>query len=488
MKIADNLNEVTIQDIRALRSHGIDLEDIKKAISKTSGVGMDKINKLMDDVVGRNKEYYTDMVDIAKVTAPETLADQKDIDAIRKQTTDEFFNITRSMGFLVDNGRTMLPPAKAYQWALDSALLQIESGAISYSQAIQTAVKQLADSGLKTVSYESGHVDSVDVAVRRSVMSGVNALNMKYREQSMDYLETDLVEVSAHQGARDKGLPPENHKSWQGKWYRWSEKPRTSNGNYPDFVTTTGYGTGEGLCGWNCRHNFYAVIEGVNEPTYTEQELANIDPPPFEYDGKTYTAYEATQMQRRIEVQIRKTKREKMAFEAAGLKDDATAANIRLRRLNQKYKEFSKAAGLPEQRDRIKVLYTDQKSTDKAAKLKIRRDAEAPIREAIKRGDYDLTINPEKQARHMKGTAKPGKSVITIPIEELQDIVRAKAGSGRIELTDGLEWKNTEIIYAGEKVGYTVNAKGDIIIAKSLKIHYSGTGVHAVPRSRWWIK
>ena len=36
---------------------------------------------------------------------------------------------------------------------------------------------------------------------------------------------------------------------------------------------------------------------------------------------------------------------------------EAQATNIRLRRLNQKYKAFSKAAGLPEQRERMKVLY-----------------------------------------------------------------------------------------------------------------------------------
>lgn len=223
LKVADNLNEVTVQDIRVLRSHGIDLEDIKKAIAKTSGVGMDKLNKLLDDVVERNQAYYTEMVDVAKVTAPPTLADQRDIDAIIAQAQREYGNITRSMGFLVDKGKTMLPPAEAYQHCLDMAELKVQSGAFSYNQAIRDAVKELADSGLKTVNYESGHVDSVDVAVRRAVMTGVNQLNQKYREQSMDYLETDLVEVTAHQGARDIDGPNgwENHAKWQGKVYRW---------------------------------------------------------------------------------------------------------------------------------------------------------------------------------------------------------------------------------------------------------------------------
>ena len=223
LKIADQLNEVTVQDIRALRAHGIDLEDIKKAIRKYTNTGEDKINALLDDVVARNQAYYISMIDLAQVTAPERLIDQEDTYAIYEQTKGQYRNITQSMGFLVKQGRhkVMLPPAQAYQWALDSAELQIQSGAVSYNQAIAVAVRQLADSGLKTVSYESGHIDQLDVAVRRAVMTGVNQLNQKYREQSMDYLETDLVEVTAHLGARNTGMGFVNHESWQGGIYRW---------------------------------------------------------------------------------------------------------------------------------------------------------------------------------------------------------------------------------------------------------------------------
>lgn len=360
LKIADQLNEVTVADIRALRAHGIDLEEIKKAISDATDTGADKLGKLLDDVVQRNQVYYTEMIDLAHVTAPERLVDHEDIYAIYEQTKGTYRNITQSMGFLVRQGRhrVMLPPAKAYQWALDSAELQIMSGAISYNQAIGEAVRELAGSGLKTVSYESGHVDHLDVAVRRAIMTGVVQISAKYREQSVDYLETDLVETTARSGARDTGIGPANHKSWQGQVYRWSDKPRSSKGHYLDFVTVTGYGTGEGLCGWNCRHSFYPFIEGVSERAYTDQELAGIDPPPITFEGRRYTAYEATQKQRSLERTIRKQRRLKASYEAAGLTEDAKAANIRLKRLNEKYRAFSKAAGLPEQRERMKVIYT----------------------------------------------------------------------------------------------------------------------------------
>ena len=129
------------------------------------------------------------------------------------------------MAFLVDNGRTLLAPARAYQSCLDKAILKIEAGATSYNESIKDAVRELADSGLKVVNYESGHIDAVDTAVRRAVLTGVNQLNQKYREQSMDYLGTDLVEVTAHLGARNIPGPLgfEAHSEWQGKVYKWNK-------------------------------------------------------------------------------------------------------------------------------------------------------------------------------------------------------------------------------------------------------------------------
>ena len=227
LTIAGQLNEVAVQDIRALQSHGIDLDDIKKAIRETTDIGAEKLDKLLDDVVARNQRYYTEMVDLAGVTAPERLVSHEDMYAIYEQTRGTYRNITRSMGFLtVQGGRLVISePANVYERCLDNALMQIQSGAISYNQAISEQVKTLADSGLKTVSYESGHVDSVDVAIRRAVMSGVNALNQRYREQSMDYLGTNLVEVTAHLGARNIPGPLgfEAHSEWQGRVFAWDK-------------------------------------------------------------------------------------------------------------------------------------------------------------------------------------------------------------------------------------------------------------------------
>lgn len=355
LKAADELNEVTVQDIRSLRSHGIDLKEIEKAIRGTSGISKTKLDKLLGDVVARNQKYYTELIDLAHITQPETLVDAAEVAAIRAQTLDTFRNLTASMGFLLDAGRTMLPPAKAYQWALDNAAMQVQSGAINYNQAIKTAVKQLADSGLKVVDYESGHRDQIDVAARRAVMTGVSQICARYTEQSAEYLETPYFEVSAHAGARDKPGPSpwSSHKDWQGKVYS------TRSGDiYPSIYDVCGLGAVDGLEGANCRHRRNVWVEGVSERTYTDEQLEHIDDDlGCEFDGKKYTAYEATQMQRRVERQIIKQKRLVTAYKASEQKDEYYAAKAKLVRLNAKYKSFSEAAGLPLQWERTKVLY-----------------------------------------------------------------------------------------------------------------------------------
>ena len=219
------VGETTVLDIKALRSHGIDLKEIEKAISETSCISEKKLKKLLEEVVEKNQQYYNEFITLADVTKPETLVNASDIDAIKRQTLQEMRNITRTMAFVVDAGRTILKPQKALTWALDAALLQVQSGAVSYNTAIANAVKQLADSGIKTVDYESGHVDQIDVAARRAVMTGVNQINQQYAIQSMEYLGTDMVEVSAHLGARNIDGPNgwEAHTKWQGKLFRWNK-------------------------------------------------------------------------------------------------------------------------------------------------------------------------------------------------------------------------------------------------------------------------
>lgn len=353
-------NEKSLELIRLLRRRGLSQREIEKRIQQTLGLSRQELDRIYDGAVERNRAFFGDTLNRLGLTAAETrqaalLAEET---ALRAQTLDELTNITQSLGFAVrgPDGRIVARPImEAYQRILDTAAIQVQSGAFSANEAIRNAIKQLANSGLQWVDYESGWHNRIEVAVRRAVMTGISQLSARYAEAMREEIGTDYVEVSAHRGARDKGVGPENHKSWQGKVYHIGGDATFEGVRYPDFERVTGYGTGEGLNGWNCRHKWYPFVPGVMERTYTDEELSNIDPPPFEFEGKTYDAYEATQKQRQIETAMRATEREMLGYKAAGDDEAYNYAKARHRRLSQEYKAFSKAADLPEQRERARI-------------------------------------------------------------------------------------------------------------------------------------
>jgi len=339
------------------KNRAVDRDDIKKGFEKENRPSKDP----EADLIKEDRKKQEEKKEEKKVEQPKQveIVNEEKIKAVYDEAKEKLLNLTKSAGFLVHRGgkTVMLPPAKAYQWALDQAVIRIDSGVTSYNEAIKDAIKELASSGIKTVSYESGHVDQLDVAVRRAVMTGVAQLCDQYTTQSAEKLGSHYFEISAHSGARDKLGPHKwsSHKAWQGKVYSTEQ-----DDIYPNIYAECGYGEVDGLMGANCRHYRNVWLEGRSSRAYTDEELENIDQPPFEFECRTYTAYEATQKQRQIERTIRKQERLKIGLEANGQKEELTAVKAKIRRLKAEYKAFSKAANLPLQNERTKALYADQ--------------------------------------------------------------------------------------------------------------------------------
>lgn len=352
-KLTGELNEVAMNDIRALRAQGLDMETIEKMIAKHSKETLPQVQEALDRVVEYNQKYYNELASKASIAEPLFWVTAADIAQIQSQTLDGYRNITRSLGFaLQTNGKvTFQPIAKAYQTALDKAEVKMQSGAFTLQQSLEDAVRELADSGIYTIDYATGRRDRADVAARRAIFTGLNQLTSKYTETAAETLETDLYEITAHRGARDKGTGWKNHKAWQGKVYSTKDGSK-----YPNIYKVCGLGAVDGLEGANCRHHRHAFLEGVSERVYTDDELANIDPPPVEFEGRTYSAYEATQMQRKMERTVRKLERRRAAYNAAGMTGKEEQTGIRIRRLKKEYREFSRAASLPAQINRMKVI------------------------------------------------------------------------------------------------------------------------------------
>lgn len=347
-----HISDTAEYQILRMRELGAGTEYIKSKIKEYSGLSDDVVDKLFFDAAQVSDEFYKGAYAKAgKEYKPFEYNDffQQIVVANVNQTKGELSNLTQSMGFSYrgSNGeRRFRPVATAYRECLDYAFTQVETGTTDYITAIRNATRRLTESGLQFVDYDSGVVNHVNVAVRRAVLTGISQVTGKISEHNAAELETDIVEVTAHAGARP------DHAEWQGGWYSLSGKSK----KYRSLAEATGYGRVDGLKGANCRHDFFPVIEGVDVPLYTKEELANIDPPPFEYNGKRYTYYEATQKQRSMERAIRKTKREILAADKTGDKDRFTEKSIRLRRQREEYEKFSKSAGLLTQNERNQVV------------------------------------------------------------------------------------------------------------------------------------
>lgn len=244
---------------------------------------------------------------------------------------------------------TALSGQQSFIRAADLAYLQVSSGAFDYQSALRAAVRQVAADGLPVIQF-AGRAEQLDVALRRAVLTGINQTVGQMQERRADEMGADLVQTTAHAGARNKGSGPANHAGWQGKVYSRSGR----SGKYPNFVEATGYGTGPGLCGYNCRHSFYPFFAGISENAYNEETRRELAGRSVTYQGRQIDQYDATQIQRGLERKIRTWKRQAGALDAAGL--DSSFELEKIRQYQAQMRAFLRQTGLQRQRFREQVF------------------------------------------------------------------------------------------------------------------------------------
>lgn len=313
------------QQTEALRN------DVVKLLAKYTGKSETAIRKLLLQAATEAMEredaiYYH--YDMEPPPFEESAALNNLLDAGARQTCGTWQNLTATTANTVTG---------AFERTLDAAWLKVSTGAFDYKTAVKQAVDSLADE-MPMVTYPSGHKDSIEVAARRAVLTGVNQTTGKLQVARMDEMGCEFVETTAHGGARP------SHAEWQGRRFHRGGAVDYKGKHYPDFEAATGYGTGAGLCGWNCRHTFFAVFPELGDPPqWTQKQLQELNARNIEWNGKKYTAYEISQMQRSRERNVRRWKKRYLAEDAAGL--DPTDAAVRLRAARQSLAEFAQATG-----------------------------------------------------------------------------------------------------------------------------------------------
>ena len=231
---------------------------------------------------------------------------------------------------------------KTFLKQANNAYMQVTSGAFDYDTAMKMAANEIAKNGVTTMITYTNNAKpvrrSLESAVRMNILTGVNQTASQQTMDNCEALDCDLVEVTAHLGAR-----PE-HEEWQGKVYSVSGKSE----KYPPF-SVCGYGEADGICGINCRHSFYPYFEGM-EKHYSQDDLDEMSKETVDYNGKSYSRYEGEQQLRHIERTIRHYKKEAAVKEAAGV--DNTAARCKIGEWQAKARDFTEQTGI--RRDRAR--------------------------------------------------------------------------------------------------------------------------------------
>lgn len=297
---------------------------------------------------------------------------QKALQAGYQKTQRLFDNLTLT---------TANTASKQFENALNRAYMQITLGGMDYNTAIRNTVKALCRNGINAIEYPSGKVDSLEVAVRRAVVTGVNQTALKMQEMRADEMGCDLVETSAHAGARP------SHAEWQGEVFSRSGRSK----KYPALVQATGYGTGAGLGGWNCSHSFSPYFDGTPR-TYSKGQL------------------EALREQRYIERNIRRWKREQTALQSA--EQPTEEASAKIKSWQEKEKDFLRQTGLKKQTSRSQTgVYSKREA--RATTVEAEKYYKAWIGSISNEGNpknlaayYDIKYNNPKEYAQLRSYAK----------------------------------------------------------------------------------
>ncbi|HCK50150.1 MAG TPA: hypothetical protein DHW32_05405 [Ruminococcaceae bacterium] len=311
------------------KSLGLSTDEIAAKIAEINGSSASEINRLIREAAAQSDEFDRKMLGVDKgaaVPLEENAQLQKLISAQIAETAGKCENLTNTMGFADHDflGRVYyLSMTDMYRREMDSAHMKVVTGVTDYMTAIRQACNKLAASGVRTIDYESGRSDRIEVAARRTLLTSVAHVTHRISEQNGEELGADGWEMSAHSGSRP------SHAVYQGRQYTQEQYERIIK----PLISEP-----------NCRHDVFPIILGVSEPVYTEEELQNIDQPPFTYEGRTYTAYEASQQMRKMERAMRKQKDRCIVADAAGDEEAFATASIRLNRQKYIYEDFCKAA------------------------------------------------------------------------------------------------------------------------------------------------
>lgn len=310
-----------------------DFEELKKKLKPM----LYHSDEVLDEIIENGiKTHYNDeqsiysMVGKSLVNLDKNKAVLSQIGAYKKTMKENLNNLIKTMGVAVNDDFVNLNTL--YKHELNKAVLSTQLGVLDSTTAIRRVVNNIARGGVKFINYEgSGRNYTIESAVGMVVRSGLNRLSGEISLLNAEEMEQDLMEISAHLGARP------SHSVWQGEIVSLSGRT-----GYLD-LQDIGYGETTGFQGVNCRHNWYPYFEGLSYRSYSKEYLQELEDKKVYYEGEEYTYYEATQIQRQLERDVRNLKKRVMMYDTVGDKEMHAIESFKLKKKRDEYYRFSES-------------------------------------------------------------------------------------------------------------------------------------------------
>ena len=364
--------------LQRLLKMGADVQKINAEIARQTGYQVQDIKQLIKTVAldgyVDTKPYY-DYRHKPFIPFAKNKELMKLVNAVANETANTYINMSKSSAFMIrdlKNPKLLKPTsiAKTYQSVIDEAVQSVQSGVVDYNTAMKRTIKQLADSGIRYVSYnpESGrtYTQRLDTAVRRNILDGVRMVNQAVQDETGKQFGADGKEITVHAN------PAADHQAVQGHQFSNEEYEKMQSDTDESFKDIQGrlyshFDRHIGTC--NCRHFTYSIIVGFTKPNYTDKQLAKIIADNEKGytlpNGKHLTLYECTQKQRQFETNIRYAKEGQMAAQEAGNLPLAQSYQSKINDLVSQYNQFSKACGLSPKPVKMRISGYKKISTKK---------------------------------------------------------------------------------------------------------------------------
>ena len=354
IKEIGEMTPTQVHQINQMLMYNTDLKKIVKRLAEITGLNVNDIYSLFEYSAKTNQDFAKQFYKargISYIPFAENKVLKEQIRAIAKITAKEYANMSRTtaIGYTVKDLKGNLvfkDISSAYKGIIDKAILNVSQGKTTYQQEMRNAIKQIGQSGLKTIDYESGRSMRLDSAIRQNTLEGLRTLTNQIQQQFGEEFGADGVEVSHHINSA-----PDHIDTVDGKQFSLNGD-RVVNGKlYKDFNTVNN-SLDRQVSTLNCRHYIFSIVLGVNKPQYTDKQLEEDkkkNKQGFDFEGKHYSNYEGEQLQRLIERRIREQKDVQILAKSSGDKELTLQAQTKITQLTTKYKQLCNVSGLPNQ-------------------------------------------------------------------------------------------------------------------------------------------